>query len=148
MPYARLLKVAVLVATLGALYAVAVHKHAERERIRHAPVALTPGCEEKLAAYALAPDAHYRSPYVLKTSGASPTARGYSDEDVRAVQRGCNIVDDLQGHLAKDAARERWYATRYVRGPQTTCDHCHQGVGDKHDAAGNRVAGSNNLGAS
>lgn len=76
------------------------------------------------------------------------TARGYSEEDVRAIQRGCNIVDDLQGQLAKTGPLERWNATRFVRGAQTTCTHCHQSAGDKHDAAGNRPAGSNNLGAS
>ena len=91
---------------------------------------------------------HYQSPYALKVSGQSTTARGYSEEDVRAIQRGCNIVDDLQGQLAKSGPIERWNATRFVRGEQTTCVHCHQSVGDKQDVAGNRPAGSNNLGAS
>jgi thiosulfate dehydrogenase len=50
--------------------------------------------------------------------------------------------------LAKSGPRERWYANRFVRGSQTTCNHCHQGVGDKQDAAGNRLVGSNSLGAS
>jgi thiosulfate dehydrogenase len=45
-------------------------------------------------------------------TGASPSLRGYREEDVRAIQRGCNIIDDLQGHLANDAARERWHASR------------------------------------
>jgi thiosulfate dehydrogenase len=145
---ARLLKVALLVAILGALYLFTVHRHAERERIRSAPVALTPSCQEKLLGYSLAAHEHYRSPYALKMTGASPSLRGYREEDVRAIQRGCNIIDDLQGHLANDAARERWHASRFVRGPQTTCDHCHQGVGDKQDPDGTRVAGSNHLGAS
>jgi thiosulfate dehydrogenase len=80
--------------------------------------------------------------------GAWSTARGYSADDVRAIQRGCNIVSDLQGNLTTGGARERWNAIRFVRGTQTTCTHCHQGVGDKQDAAGNRLVGSNNLGAS
>ena len=44
--------------------------------------------------------------------------------------------------LAKDADRERWNATRFMRGNHSSCDHCHQGVGDKQDAAGNRLEGS------
>ena len=113
-----------------------------------ASVDLTPGCKEKLQGYGLAAAEHYRSPYVRKMSGAWSTVRGYSEEDVRAIQRGCNIVDDLQGHLAKSGSRERWHADRFVRGTQTTCAHCHQGLGDKQDAAGNRLVGSNSLGAS
>jgi thiosulfate dehydrogenase len=35
-----------------------------------------------------------------------------------------------------------------VRGSQTTCNHCHQQIGDKQDSAGNRIVGSNNLAAS
>lgn len=120
----------------GGLYLLAVQNHAERDRIRQASVDLTPGCREKLQRYGLAAGERYRS------------ARGYSEEDVRAIQRGCNIVDDLQGHLAKDGARSRWNATRFVRGSQTSCDHCHQGIGDKQDTAGNRQVGSNHLGAS
>jgi thiosulfate dehydrogenase len=85
---------------------------------------------------------------VLRTSGTSKARRGYSEEDVRAIQRGCNIVDDLQGNLAKSGPRERWHANRYVRGSHTTCNHCHRGVGDKQDKAGNRLIGTNNLGAS
>jgi thiosulfate dehydrogenase len=81
-------------------------------------------------------------------SGDWKTTRGYSEEDVRAIQRGCNIVDDLQGKLAKSGPRERWHANRFVRGNQTTCAHCHQSAGDKQDAAGNRLPGSNHLGAS
>ena len=148
MLYARLIRVGLVVAVSGGLYALAVHMHAERERVRSAPVALTPDCEAKLASYALAADTQYRSPYLLKRTGSAPAVRGYSEEDVRAIQRGCNIIDDLQGHLAKDPAGERWSARRYVRGPQTTCDHCHQGVGDKQDGTGDRQVGSNHLGAS
>lgn len=145
---AKLLKVALIVAILGGLYLLAVQRHAERDRIREAAVDLTQSCKEKLAGYALASGESYRSPYVRKMSNAWNTVRGYSEEDVRAIQRGCNIIDDLQGDLAKDAARERWHARRFVRGRQTSCDHCHQGVGDKQDAAGNRLVGSNSMGAS
>jgi len=125
-----------------------VHKHAERDQIRQAAAELTPSCNEKLQGYGLAAGEHYRSPYVRKMSGSWSTIRGYSEEDVRAIRRGCNIVDDLQGYLAKEGARERWHANRFVRGTQTTCVHCHQGVGDKQDAAGNRLAGSNSLATS
>jgi len=132
----------------GGLYWLTVQKHAERDQLRLAAVDLTPSCKEKLQGYSLAAAEHYRSPYVRKMNGAWSTVRGYSEEDVRAIQRGCNIVDDLQGHLAKSGSRERWHGDRFVRGGQTTCVHCHQGVGDKQDAAGNRLVGSNNLGAS
>ena len=145
---ARLLKVALIVSILGGLYLLAVKKHAEREALRQAAVELTPACKAKLQNYALRPGERYRSPYLLKTAGSSIELRGYSDEDVRAIQRGCNIFDDLQGHLAKSGPRERWHADRFVRGTQTTCVHCHQGVGDKQDAAGNRLVGSNSMGTS
>ena len=99
-------------------------------------MALTPGCKDKLAGHGLASGPLYRA------------ASGYSDEDVRAIQRGCNIVDDLQGELASSGPRERWNANRFVRGSYTTCDHCHQGIGDKEAPEGKRQIGSNNLGAS
>lgn len=145
---AKLIKVGLLVAACGGLYALAAHKHAERESLRRAPVALTPGCEEKLARYALAPGERYASPYVVQRTGAAPELRGYREEDVRAIQRGCNIVDDTQGRQAKDAYLERWNTKRFIRGNHLSCDHCHQGIGDKQDAAGNRLLGSLSLGAS
>jgi thiosulfate dehydrogenase len=144
----KLAKIVGLVITLGGLYLLALHKHAQREQIRHAEVSLTPGCTEKLGRYALAPGRQYVSPYVLQRTGTRITLQGYSEEDVRAIQRGCNIVDDTQGVLANDGYRERWSATRYIRGSHSSCDHCHQGIGDKQDAAGNRIKGSLGLGAS
>jgi thiosulfate dehydrogenase len=144
----RLTKIVAALLVFGALYALALHKHAERDQLRLAPVDLTPNCRAKLEGYGLVAAGDYRSPYVEKRTGASSAVRGYSEEDVRAIQRGCNIVDDLQGHHARTGARERWQATRFVRGTQTTCVHCHQGVGDKQDAAGNRLVGSSNLGVS
>jgi thiosulfate dehydrogenase len=132
----------------GGLYWLAIQKHAERDQLRLAPMELTPNCKAKLSGYGLAAAAQYSSPYVLKMTGASSTVRGYSEEDVRAIQRGCNLIDDLQGHLAKGGYLDRWNANRFVRGTQTTCTHCHQNAGDKQDAAGNRLVGSNNLGAS
>jgi thiosulfate dehydrogenase len=114
-------KISVVVLVAGAFYALAAHKHAQREQIRQGRVALTPACAEKLSRYALAAGEHYRSPYVLKQTGGSVTLRGYTEEDVRAIQRGCNIINDT---------------------------HCHQAVGDKQDANGNRVKGSLNLGTS
>jgi thiosulfate dehydrogenase len=137
------LKIVSALLAAGGLYLLAVQNHAERDRIRQASVDLTPACKEKLQRYALAPGEYYWSPYIGKTS-----ARGYSEEDVRAIQRGCNIIDDLQGQLAKDADRERWNASRFSRSTHASCDHCHQGVGDKQDAAGNRPVGSNGLAAS
>ena len=145
---ARMLKLALIVAILGGLYAVAVAKHAEREVLRRAEVELTPACKAKLTEYGLGPAERYRSPYLMKMSGTARDLRGYSEEDVRAIQRGCNIFDDLQAHEARTGPRERWYASRFVRSTQTTCVHCHQRVGDKQDAQGNRIVGSNNIGAS
>ncbi len=132
----RALKIAVAVLVFGGLYYLAVQNHEERERMRRSAVELTPNCKAKLDGFGLAAGERFRK------------ARGYSEEDVRAIQRGCNLVDDLQGHLAKNGASERWDATRYVRGEHTTCEHCHQGLGDKVDPAGKRQVGSNNLGAS
>jgi thiosulfate dehydrogenase len=144
----KLVKITLIVAVLGGLYVAVLYKHGERETLRDAPVDLTAECKMKLEAYDLRAGDTYRSPYLLKTTGRARTLNGYSEEDVRAIQRGCNIVDDLQGHQARNGPRERWNATRFVRGTQTTCDHCHQSVGDKQDAAGNRLKGSNGLGAS
>jgi thiosulfate dehydrogenase len=141
-------KTAAIVLVAGGVYLLAEREHAERERLRSAPVELTPSCKAKLDAYALAPGERYRSPYALKRLGVAPDARGYSEADVRAIQRGCNLIDDLQGQLARHGAAERWNATRFVRGSRTSCDHCHQGVGDKQDAEGERQVGSLGLGAS
>jgi len=142
------LKVAVAVAALGGLYLLALQEHAERDALRQATVELTPDCTVKLHDYALSPDEHYRSPYLMKMTGNSRDLRGYSEEDVRAIQRGCNIVDDLQGYWANGGPRERWYANRFSRGTHSSCRNCHQGAGDKQDSAGNRLVGSNGLGAS
>ena len=144
----RFWKVLLLVVFLGALYWLATAKQAERERIRQAPVVLTPACAEKLARYALAPGDYYMSPYVLQRTGQAVKTRGYSEEDVRAIQRGCNIIEDTQGRLATDPSRERWNATRFIRGTHVSCSDCHQSVGDKQDASGTPLKGSLSLGAS
>ena len=144
----RLAKLGVILAVLGGLYALAEVKHAERAELRRAGVDLTPACKQKLEEYGLIKGERYRSPYSVRMTGAADTRRGYSDEDIRAIARGCNILTDLQGHLAKTGDRERWHADRYVRGTHTTCVHCHQNAGDKQDAQGRRISGSNNLGAS
>ncbi len=146
--WVKLLRTAAIVAVLGLLYLLAIEKHAERDSLREAPVELTAACEEKLQAYALSAGEVYRSPYLHKTTGRVSDLSGYSEADVRAIQRGCNIVDDTQGQLAKQGARERWNATRFSRSTHTSCDHCHQNLGDKQDSAGNRIVGSNGLGAS
>lgn len=146
--WGKLLRTGTIVSILGLLYLLAIEKHADRDALREAPVALTVACDEKLQAYALNPGEVYRSPYLQKTAGRVSELRGYSEQDIRAIQRGCNIVDDTQGQLAKHGARERWNATRFSRSTHTSCDHCHQSLGDKQDSAGNRVVGSNGLGAS
>jgi thiosulfate dehydrogenase len=132
----------------GGLYLLAVQNHAERDEIRHASVDLTPACKEKLERYGLIAGGRYRSPYLLKTGAKGSEARGYSEEDIRTIQRGCNIVDDMQGQLAKHGDRDRWNAARFSRSSHSSCNQCHQGVGDKQDAAGNRLVGSNSLPAS
>jgi thiosulfate dehydrogenase len=85
---------------------------------------------------------------VLQRTGGRIALRGYSEEDVRAIQRGCNIVDDTHGRLAQDPALERWNASRFIRGTHATCDHCHRGIGDKQDEKGDRKVGTLHLGAS
>src|SRR6185369_10839695 len=145
---AKLIRIALPTAALGAVYLLALDQHAQREEVRQAAVTLTPGCVEKLARYDLKPGERYASPYVLQHTGDKTALRGYSEEDVRAIQRGCNIIDDTQGTLAAERGRERWHAARFIRGSHASCDHCHQGIGDKQDAAGNRLKGSLGLGAS
>ena len=144
----KFIKVLVLLVTLLALYGLAKLRHAERDAIRAAEVRLTPGCAEKLERYGLAASETYVSPYVLAKTGQAIARMGYSEEDVRAIQRGCNIIDDLQGQDATDADRERWNARRFVRGTHTSCDHCHQGIGDKQSADGVPQVGSLSLAAS
>lgn len=144
----RLLRAFVVLVLAGGFYVLVLQMHAEREERRNAAVTLTPECAAKLESYALGVGERYRSPYLQKMAGSARELAGYSGHDVRAIQRGCNIVDDTQGQLAKEGARERWNATRYARSSHASCDHCHQGVGDKQDGAGHRPAGSNGLGAS
>ena len=137
-----------MLSVAAAFYMFATYKHAKREEVRRAAVTLTPACVEKLKRYALGRGEYYQSPYVLQRTGASVTLRGYSDEDIRAIQRGCNIIDDTQGRLAKNIGFERWNTTRFIRGNHVACRHCHQDVGDKQDAQGNRLKGSLHLGTS
>ena len=144
----KLTKIVLLALVLGSLYLLATHKHQQREAVRQAAVTLTPGCAEKLSRYGLSRGEHYRSPYTLQRTGAAITTRGYSDDDIRAIQRGCNIIDDTQGRQAKNVSHERWNATRFIRGTHASCNHCHQGIGDKQDVAGNPLKGSLSLGAS
>ena len=139
-PATMALKIAAIIGAAAALYALALHEHTARDLQRDATVDLTPACAEKLAGLGLASGERFLA--------ASRPARGYSNEDVRAIQRGCNLVNDLQGHFARDGAAARWNAARFVRGSLTTCDHCHQGIGDKRDATGRPQAGSNSLAAS
>ncbi|MEH6823496.1 MAG: c-type cytochrome [Motiliproteus sp.] len=143
----RLVRVSLVFTALLLVYLMSVDKHQQRQQLRNAEVVLTVGCTEKFARYQLQAAGFYRSPYVAMRTAAALPLQGYSPEDVRAIQRGCNIIDDLQGEQAQ-SADQRWNSTRFVRGEQTSCDHCHQGIGDKQDAEGNRLAGSISLGAS
>lgn len=146
--FVKIAKIVALVLILVVFYFIATQKHRQREGTRQEAVELTAGCADKLQRYGLVPGDHYRSPYIQQRTNAAITSQGYSEEDVRAIQRGCNIIDDTQGSLAKDARRERWNTTRFIRGTHVSCDHCHQGIGDKQDTAGNRLKGSLSLGAS
>ncbi|HJV28020.1 MAG TPA: c-type cytochrome [Aromatoleum sp.] len=146
--WAKALRLALLFGALLGLYALAVARHEERAQIREQAVVLTPSCADKLDRYGLAAGPDYVSTYMLARGWHPDPRRGYSEQDVRAIQRGCNIIDDLQGQLATDPGRERWNSTRFVRGTHTSCDHCHQGIGDKQTAAGVPQTGSLSLGAS
>lgn len=143
-----LAKIALLLFAAGGFYWLAEHKHQQRQQARDMPVKLTAACGEKLQKYALQPGERYSSPYGVQQTGTSVELRGYSDEDVRAIQRGCNIIDDTQGRQAADLSSERWNSTRFIRGTHLACTHCHQSAGDKQDARGNRLKGSLNLGTS
>ncbi len=131
---------------LAVLYNIAENKHEEREATRKSEVTLTANCQRKLEAYALRSGTVYASPYIKARDGRADLQRGYTEEDVRAIQRGCNIIDDLLGQDA-DSSLARWNASRYIRGSHTSCSHCHQGIGDKQDAAGHRLVGSLSMGA-
>lgn len=144
----KIAKIALLLAATGGFYTWATYEHEQRHAVREAPVKLTPACAEKLGKYALQSGEYYRSPYVVQRTGTTVTLRGYSDEDVRAIQRGCNIIDDTQGRQADDVSLERWNSTRFIRGNHLSCTHCHQSVGDKQDAHGNRLKGSISLATS
>lgn len=144
----RKMLIILLLVGLAAFYAVAVKEHQIRAAMRDQPVLLTQGCEEKLARYDLAASETYQSPYALAGKLNSQEIRlGYSAQDVRAIQRGCNIIDDLQGEEAGTKI-ERWNSMDFVRGKQTSCDHCHQSIGDKQDPQGKPLVGSLSLGAS
>lgn len=144
----KIARTLVIVAALGGLYLLAQYFHAGREAARQGVVELTPNCKAKLASHGLAAGEVYRSPYAAKINGTVTDLRGYREEDVRAIERGCNIVDDLLGQTARRGDAERWNSARYVRGALMSCSHCHQHAGDKADTSGKRQLGSSNLGAS
>jgi len=141
----KALRIGLILVLLGGFYLSAEARHRERDGLREQAVALTDNCRAKLARYGLAVGAQYRSP-LLDEPGSAPR-RGYSAADVRAIERGCGLIDDLQGEQASGAG-QRWHAGRYVRGDHTSCDHCHQGVGDKQGPDGRPLSGSLSLGAS
>ena len=143
----RLLHLSLVLFALLLIYLISLDRHQQRQQLRQAEVVLTQGCDDKLNRYQLNAADSYRSPYVAKRSGSAPLLKGYSAEDVRVIQRGCNIIDDLQGEQTDNIAT-RWNSSDFVRGNQTSCDHCHQSIGDKQDADGNRLVGSISLGAS
>ncbi len=138
----------ILLSCLIGFYLLVLNKHHQRELQRQAPVELTQACDKKLTEYELLSSVTYQSPYQRSNVAVSnPLRRGYSEEDIRAIQRGCNIIDDLQGEQA-DKKSERWNSMDLVRGNQTSCDHCHQQIGDKQDDSGKPLLGSLSLGAS
>src|SRR5690349_9835705 len=92
----KLTRILMLVLVAAAFYLLTTYQHAQRAEIRQAAVSLTPACVEKLTRYALDQGEYYRSPYVVQRTGAAIARRGYSDEDIRAIQRGCNILTDTQ----------------------------------------------------
>jgi thiosulfate dehydrogenase len=143
----RGLRIGLVFCGLALLYLLMLQQHQQRQLLRDAEVVLTQGCADKLQRYGLEPAPSYRSPYLQRHNGSVQPRLGYSPEDVRAIQRGCNIIDDLQAEQAQ-STQQRWNASRFVRGNHTSCDHCHQGIGDKQDALGNRQVGSISLGAS
>ncbi len=136
-----------ILAVLGGIFQLAVIKHEERETFKRVAVKLTPNCDQKLSKYALLTGAHYSSPYIKQRTGRTILRTRYSPEDIRAIQRGCNIIDDTQGQYA-ESILQRWNVTRYIRSNQSNCVHCHQGIGDKQNAKGDRLVGSLSLGAS
>ena len=144
----KIIAIASIAAVSAVFYIAANIKHQERAEIREAEVTLTPGCEKKLTQYGLVAADNYVSPYASARAGYAVIKNGYSREDVLAIKRGCNIIDDLQGQDATDIKHERWNSTRYIRGTHTSCDHCHQGIGDKQDQQGNRLIGSLSIPAS
>lgn len=143
----NMIPVGILITILSALYIIATVKHIERSTLRLKPVSLTTGCKTKLDKYQLKSGKYYISPYVTKQTGKQVQRAGYRPEDIRAIQRGCNIIDDLLGQDAKHIS-ERWNSRRYIRGTHTSCDHCHQSIGDKQNAKGERLVGSLSLAAS
>ncbi|WP_210394579.1 c-type cytochrome [Motiliproteus sediminis] len=140
-------RISTIITLLAGFYFAAVVAHQQRAAQREQPVLLTDNCRAKLSRYGLEGGEYYRSPYRRDPGTMVPVRRGYSVADIRAIERGCVIIDDLQGEQAQ-ASIERWNATRFVRGQQTSCDHCHQGVGDKQGADGRPQIGSLSLGAS
>jgi thiosulfate dehydrogenase len=144
----KLAKILFVLCLAWGFYLIVEQRHQVRQQVREFPVKLTAACAEKLQKYGLHSGAHYSSPYVVQQTGLAVALRGYSEEDVRAIQRGCNIIDDTQGREAADATLERWNSTRFIRGNHLSCTNCHQSVGDKQDKNGNRLKGSLSLGTS
>jgi thiosulfate dehydrogenase len=144
----KLARSLLLLCAAGSFYLLVDHEHQTRQQVRESPVKLTAACAEKLQKYGLHSGASYSSPYVVQQTGTVVGLRGYSAEDVRAIQRGCNIIDDTQGRQAADVSLERWSSTRFIRGKHLSCTNCHQSVGDKQDANGHRLEGSLSLGTS
>ena len=144
----KFIAITLIVVVSVAFYSTANSKHQARANIRQADVVLTPGCDKKLTEYGLVAAKNYVSPYASQREGTAVIKNGYSREDVLAIKRGCNIMDDLQGQDATNIEMQRWNSTRYVRGTHTSCDHCHQGIGDKQDQQGSRLVGSLSIPAS
>lgn len=143
----KIIATSIVIIILIGLYFTAQSKHKERYEFRKQAVSLTAGCEQKFKKYNLEAGDIYISPYITNQTGILVQHKGYSEEDIRAIQRGCNIIDDTQGQDAKEPLA-RWNSKRYIRGTQTSCDHCHQGIGDKQNEKGERLVGSLSMAAS
>lgn len=142
------LKLGITLLILLSIYLISSYKHEERATIRVSAQSLTPNCEQKLSEYGLSAGDHYISPFLTKRDGFETKLKGYSELDVYAIQRGCNVVDDYHGWHAAGGDQERWNSTRYTRSSKMNCVNCHRNVGDWKDATGENIEGSMGLAVS
>ncbi len=138
----RAFDLAFLLCVVAAFF-IARQRHQLFKDIETSPVQLTPECKEKLDFYGLTQSPTYNSSHGEASPTNPITKLGYSAQDIKAIQRGCVSIDDLQGQDAPgDPDLERNFARRYIRGTHTSCDHCHQSLGDKIQKDGQLQPGS------